>query len=359
METLHTPHDNLFKSAMTDLRVARDFFEHHLPAAVLEAIDLQTLKMSPNSYVDITLSDSASDVLYKVEIAKKPAYLYLLCEHQSRVDPLMPFRLWQYIVGIWSDHLKQSKPCEQTKSKKKKKDSARKKLPLPLVIPMVFYHGPGPYTGPRHIRSLIEGPSELIEQLLGPLHLIDTHALSDEALREQRWAGIMTFVMKHIYVRDIAVIVQPLVALFQQLAREPDATEYRATLLHYLLNVGDTAEPKVFLQTIEAGLAASQGEGTMTIASRLIDMGRQEGVQQGRQEGVQQGVQQGVKQGIQQGQRQARTHFLLSLLERKFGVLPTWYHNRIQQASSEQLLNWGAKLLEADSLEALFEEKGL
>jgi predicted transposase YdaD len=335
METIHTPHDNLFKSAMADLRVARDFFEHNLPPAVLQAVDLKTLKMSPNSYVDISLSDSASDILYKVEIAKKPAYLYLLCEHQSTVDPLMPFRLWQYIVGIWSDHLKQSKPCEETKSKRKKTDPASKKPPLPLVIPMVFYHGPGAYTGPLHIRSLIDGPSELIEQLLGPFHLIDTHVLSDEALREQKWAGIMTFVMKHIYVRDIGVILQSLIERFQQLAREADSIEYKSTLLHYVLNVGDTAEPKVFLQAIEAGLSASEGEGTMTIASRLIDIG----VQQGRQE----------------GQQQERTHFLLSLLERKFGVLPTWYHNRIQQASSEQLLNWGAKLLETDSLEALFE----
>lgn len=335
MDTIHTPHDNLFKSAMTDLRVARDFFEHHLPPAVLAAIDLNTLKLSPNTYVDITLSDSASDVLYQVSIAEKQAYLYLLCEHQSSVDPLMPFRLWQYIVGIWSDHIKQSK---------KKKDQPKQKVSLPLVIPMVFYHGPGPYTGPRHIRSLLEGPSELIEQLLGPLHLIDTHDLADEDLREQKWAGIMTFVMKHIYVRDIAVLLEPLIALFNQLAREPGSTEYRATLLHYLVNTGDTAEPEVFVQAIAEGLSASKGEATMTIASRLIDIG------------IQKGVQQGVQQGVKQGQRRGEFQFLLSLLERKFGSIPAFYRARIKQASSEQLLAWGTRLLEVNSLEALFEE---
>ncbi len=329
MSTLHTPHDNLFKSAMADLRVARDFFEHHLPPAVLAAIDFNTLKLSSNTYVDIVLSDSASDILYQVTMAEKPAYLYLLCEHQSSVDPLMPFRLWQYIVGIWSDHLKQSK--------KKKKAGSNKKVLLPLVIPMVFYHGPGPYTGPRHIRSLIEGPSELVEQFFGPLHLIDTHELADKDLREQRWAGIMTFVMKHIYVRDIAVLLKPLIAMLQQLACESDSTEYKATLLHYLVNTGDTAEPEVFVQAIEQGLSASQGEGVMTIASRLIDIG--------------------VQEGVQTGQRQGRTYFLLSLLERKFGSIPAVYRVRIEQASNDQLLDWGSKLLEVNSLKALFEER--
>ena len=82
----------------------------------------------------------------------------------------------------------------------------------------------------------------------------------------------------------------------------------------------------------------------MTIASRIIDIG------------VQKGVQQGIQQGVQQGQRQERTHFLLSLLERKFGPLSAHDRDRIKQASSEQLLYWGSKLLEAHSLEALFEE---
>ena len=180
---------------------------------------------------------------------------------------------------------------------------------------------------------MIEGPSELVGQLLGPLHLIDTHELSDEALREQRWAGIMTFVMKHIYVRDIAVLLKPLIAMLQQLACEPDSTEYKSTLLHYLVNTGDTAEPKVFVQAIEQGLAASQGEGIMTIASRLIDIGVQQGVQQGR------------------------TYFLLSLLERKFGPLSAVYRARVEQASNDQLLDWGSKLLEVSTLSALFEER--
>ena len=32
---IHCPHDKLWKSSMGDVRVAREFFEHHLPPAIL------------------------------------------------------------------------------------------------------------------------------------------------------------------------------------------------------------------------------------------------------------------------------------------------------------------------------------
>ncbi len=68
MGTLHSPHDHLFKSSMADMRVARDFFAHHLPPAVLETIDLGSLQLDHSTYVDIALSDSASDILYQVDL---------------------------------------------------------------------------------------------------------------------------------------------------------------------------------------------------------------------------------------------------------------------------------------------------
>ncbi len=317
---IHNPHDKLFKSAMTDLRVARDFFEHYLPASILASVDLNALKLCPNSYVDPTLQVSLSDVLYEIKISEKSAYLYLLCEHQSSIDELMPFRLWQYIVGIWSDHIK--------KSHKKKTNGDKKSSSLPLVIPLVFYHGPKPYTGARHIRSLIEAPTALIEQLFEPFHLIDTHDIADEALRKQKWAGIMTFVMKHIYLRDMGALLKPLIEMIQVIDSEPNTTEYIRTLLNYLLNTGDIPKPRIFIQTIAEGLSAPNKEGVMTMASRLIDEGAQQG----------------------------RTQFLISLLEGKFGAIPAPYRQRIEQAPSEQLVSWGLKLSRTDKIEALFEE---
>jgi hypothetical protein len=39
MKLIHQAHDKLFKIAMADIRVARDFFQHHLPAHILALIN--------------------------------------------------------------------------------------------------------------------------------------------------------------------------------------------------------------------------------------------------------------------------------------------------------------------------------
>jgi predicted transposase/invertase (TIGR01784 family) len=199
---IQSPHDRCFKGAMADIQVAREFLGYYLPVVYRNAIDLNSLTLSPNSYVNQELALSSSDVLYKATIAGEEAYVYLLCEHQSTVDALMAFRIWQYIIAIWADHLKQT-----TDSKK-----------LPLVIPLVFYHGQQPYTATRDIQDLIQAPAELIQQVLfQPFSLVDTHDLSDETLRSQRKAGILAFFFKHIFDRDVRSYLEPILEHLRQL----------------------------------------------------------------------------------------------------------------------------------------------
>ena len=179
MRIIKNPHDRLFKNAMSDPRVASEFFGEHLPALVRAAIDLSSLALSPNSYVDEALRESSSDLLYKAQIHGQSAYVYLLCEHQSTVDTLMPLRLWQYMGRIWAEHLKQSPGTQDPTQIKPER-------PLPLIIPLVFYNGPTAYIGARHMRALINAPEALIDLMYEPFHLIDAHEIPDETLRAQK-----------------------------------------------------------------------------------------------------------------------------------------------------------------------------
>jgi len=317
------PHDRLFKTAMSDIRVAQDFFEHYLPASIRALADLDSLEICPNSYVDQALALTSSDVLYKATIANETSYLFLLCEHQSSVDHFMPFRVWQYIVAIWRDHIKQT----QAKT-------------LPLVVPLVFYHGARPYDGARDIRDLIQAPQALIEEILfKPFHLIDTHHIADETLREQHWAGVMAFVMKHIFARDCMTFIQPLLEMVRSLEQKTGATDYIVALLNYLLEVGNTGQLETLVDTLREGLS-DRGDEVMSIAEMLREAGRKAGIQTGIQTGIHTG----------------ESNVLVRQLERKFGVIPFIYQKRIQEADSEQLLCWAEKLLEAETLERLFEE---
>jgi predicted transposase/invertase (TIGR01784 family) len=329
MSIVQSPHDKLFKSAMGDLRVAREFFEHYLPPAVQAVVDLSSLALESSTYVDKSLNLLNSDMLYQVNIAGKMGYLYLLCEHQSSVDPLMPFRLWQYIVAIWAAHLK------KTQSET-----------LPLVFPMVFYHGQGPYTGPRNIQSLIDAPADLIQRLFDPFHLIDSHDLSDEALREQTWAGIMAFILKHARARDFMVFMKPFINMLNALDNESGSTPYQVTLINYLLAVGKTSKTEDFVDALKEGLSPQTGENVMSIANQLIEHGREQERQAARSM---------ASQLIEEGIQSRESTILVHLLECKFGTIPMKYREQIHQAHTDQLLAWTSKALKTSDISKLFE----
>lgn len=61
---IHQPSDKFFKQSMADIRVARDFFETHLSAEILERVDLSTLQLQKNTFIDDTYKSSEADLVY-------------------------------------------------------------------------------------------------------------------------------------------------------------------------------------------------------------------------------------------------------------------------------------------------------
>lgn len=128
----HNPHDRLFRAAMQYPQVAREFLDSHLPDEIKVKLDFSSITVCPNSFIDEELKLLQSDVLFKARVAGEEACFYTLVEHQSKPDKMMPFRLLKYMVKIWDSVIK-------TKGKKNP-------LPLPVIVPMVFYTGKGSYT---------------------------------------------------------------------------------------------------------------------------------------------------------------------------------------------------------------------
>ncbi len=56
---------------------------------------------------------------------------------------------------------------------------------------------------------------------------------------------------------------------------------------------------------------------------------------------------------MQQGMQQGVVKTLTNLIQLKFGNVPEWARQRVEQASQEQLERWTAAILTADSLESM------
>lgn len=267
METIISPHDRYFRSAMADLRVAKDFFYHHLPEKIRNKIDLNSLKLRKESYIDKQLKLNITDILYSVNVQQKSGYIYLLVEHQSTADVLMPFRMLKYIFAIMDQHLKGSKD----------------KI-LPLVIPMVFYHGQPRYPHSTNILDLFAENKQLAEEIVfKPFQLIDMSNVSDEEIRQRQWCGIMEFVTKHIFARDFLPHLYRIKSNLK-LLDQWEGNDYIVKTMFYAYTSGNISDEKAFVEVIREALSPKTGEEIMTLAELHTQRGRQEGIKVGKKE---------------------------------------------------------------------------
>jgi predicted transposase/invertase (TIGR01784 family) len=95
--TIVISHDAFFVSAFSDIDVLVDFLKANLDHKILELLDLSKITKINKSFVKSNLNHSCSDLCFKIDVNNKPAFLYLLFEHQSSSNPLMPFRFLEYI----------------------------------------------------------------------------------------------------------------------------------------------------------------------------------------------------------------------------------------------------------------------
>ena len=74
-------------------------------------------------------------------------------------------------------------------------------------------------------------------------------------------------------------------------------------------------------------------------------------ISRAREEGMQQGIERGMQQGRVEGERAV----LERLLQRRFGLLSPEVAARLRQASGEDLETWAENVLEAPTLDDVFE----
>ncbi|MCU0778371.1 MAG: Rpn family recombination-promoting nuclease/putative transposase [Akkermansiaceae bacterium] len=184
-ETLHQPHDKLFKSAFGDPATAAAFLRWEIPATLSRAIDWDSLRLEPGSFVDSHYRHSESDLLFSAPLGGCGCFVYLLFEHQCSPDPWIALRLLRYQVRIW-EAWRKSHPQQQR---------------LPVILPVVLAQNAELWEFPPRFASLLDIPEALAAGLSAHVpdftfRLVQLAGLEFEAIRGTP-AGILTLrVMK-------------------------------------------------------------------------------------------------------------------------------------------------------------------
>src|SRR5699024_4505912 len=198
---IHQAHDKLFKETFSDVEVARGFLQHYLPPTSLKFIDVMSLKMLNDSFIEEQLLDSRSDLLYEATINGEKAYVYFLFEHKSYPTKDIALQLLGYMVEIWKREFD-----------KKKTDV------LPLVMPLVIYHGKFLWSEPKQLRDWFINYDELSEEMTKyvpdfEFTLYDFSYANELDVKGEPKLRAYLQLMQHIFLKDWAKLIQVIVEI--------------------------------------------------------------------------------------------------------------------------------------------------
>jgi predicted transposase/invertase (TIGR01784 family) len=337
------PHDALVKAVLGKPEHAQGVLRSIVPAAMAEALDWSALTLQPGNFVDLALKEQFTDLLYSTTWRDGGEVLvYFLFEHLSAPpkDGLIAYRLLRYQVRIWEDWL-----AKHPKAKA-----------LPMIIPMVMYHGLTPWTEPRLFDAMLDVPAGMrpavapyLIQFAYLLH--DLSEISDDELRDGAMltalAKLATICLKHARTStDFLKILTRWMDVAREVAGAPNGLSALAQVLCYVLKVNDHVGQEELKQLLEHEIGPEAKEAIVTAGQQLIEQGRQEG----RREGLQEGRQEGREE-----ERQRLQALLLRMLRRRFGdAVDAQVEQRVAMASAEQLETWTERVLSATTLSELF-----
>lgn len=319
-------HDALFKSVFGQSALAAAHLRRFLKAELVEALAWETLERVPGSFTDDLLGERHTDLLFSVqwrgegEAGREPALFYILAEHQSRPDPMMPMRLLRYMLRIWDRHLVEH-------------PGARR---VPAIFPVVVYHGPEPWTAATRFSELVDILPALRELVAAhtpefELVLQDIPRMPDRLLASDTGDGVARILFKYVGRGEI---LQRLEALPEVLAAFRTASLLtQSAFIEYIAGT----ESKLARNNLADFLDRTVGKEAKEFAVTIIERSHQEGRQEGRVEGV------------SEGQRLA----LLKVITHRFGAPTAAVTSRVMAAADQEIDRWMTALLDAESLDAV------
>ncbi|MCF8093379.1 MAG: Rpn family recombination-promoting nuclease/putative transposase [Desulfotignum sp.] len=279
------PHDKLIREIYGDQANAHSFLTNNLPEKVLDLMDMSTLEISKDSFIEKELADYYSDILYRVMLKDGgEGFIYLLFEHKSYHDKYVHLQLLEYMVKIWRLYIKQHKG---------------RTFKLPIVIPLLICHARQKWPeNTVRLTSLLAGP---VDDLAGYIpdfgfELYDLHRFSDDQIKGSIMNRVMMLLFKYIFTPELQYKLPEIFSLLRTLMEKETGLQYLEVVIRYLASVLD--EEDLSLQQIkemaEQAISKETGGYIMTLAEKLHNEGKLEGRLEGKLEGLRETIELGI-----------------------------------------------------------------
>ncbi len=320
-------HDQFFKRVLDQPGVPDALLRHGLPSDWLRLWSGGRPEPTVMAPVTARLRELRTDRSYVCPpIQGGPAGLLVLIEHKARPSRAVPWQIADYLHELVRDWCNRRKVL-----------SARERHRQPLAVAIVVYHGRLAWRIPLSLAAMATDDQRLWSMLPDArYHLVDVVRTPAGAMTDQPHlrAAFLIWQAEAARSLDRRQILSDLVRTALGFGLD-DLT----AVVYYL--VGELGEDgNDLMRRVLADIAAERSEGIMqTVGDRLRAEGRVEGLAEGRLEGLAEG----------------RVDMLLRMMRYKFGEPPGAVVARLQAGGSDDLDVWAKRLLEADTLEDVFE----
>ena len=254
--------------------------------------------------------------------------IYILVEHKSHPYRWTIFQLLKYMVRIWEKGI--------TRNSKQKK--------LPIIIPLIFYHGKRKWKFPLDFSSYFNRQDEFEPYIpdFKPV-MFNLQQLDDKEIR----GGIFYQAALKAFKYGAGNVSPHLDEMLQSLLDLPDNERRKAfisVLCGYIISVGSETTEKDIEKELRSKGFREVREVYMTIAERLRERGMVEGKRKGKLEGK------------LEGEILGQQHMLLRLLEKKFGGIDETEKEKVMNTRDRDRLDRAIdRLLDAKSIDEVLQ----
>lgn len=182
----HKSHDKFVKFIFSYPEKAKDYLRLQLPEKLKEIIDLESLELTTDSFINVQLKESFTDIVFKVKMndIDKPLFISILIEHKSYKDNWVTIQIGHYIFSSLINQIK-NVGSEST---------------IIPVVPILFYHGVEAWDYHTH-RSLYKNFDEEVLKYIPDYEYIfhNLNSQSDSEITNldvKFWSGIF-YMLKH------------------------------------------------------------------------------------------------------------------------------------------------------------------
>lgn len=347
-------HDRFFKAIFSQREHAEAHLRAYLDPDTLRALDLATMRPAPTEHISDPLDERAGDLRYLVEGQGQTWIFRLAFESQSTGSREMPLRFGWYSLFEIMAH-------QRTEAEG----------PLPVVYPMVLYHGEAPWRGPRKLSEMYGQPPPHLMALphVKPIevqpHLIDLWRIPDEALHRGALGGLPLMALKYGRDADLVDRLEAWQAELNAAWRRADRDAIFTSLLAYWSHANPQAGPTRYRDALTRLISREAGEVVMNKYQEAYQnawqkalrqgeaLGLAQGMERGIEQGLERGIEQGLERGIEQGQTRSRVEMVMKMLTLKFGEEAEAARAAVEAASEAEIDAMLPRILSEASLSAV------